>query len=360
MSWSKQQFVHWLSLSTIAFLLSVNTTLSADALHEQEASETFLRIASSAYGSGFRQSASTLAGLFNWRFLVDQEYPGESHPLAVPMSSPGSLTNMGDLLSGRAEIALVRADLADSAYRNPDKLGFEDQVKQLRIVATHKPALLHVLVRADFKGDSLADLARETVSVGTGNATLYGLRQLLQIHAAPVSELNVVHVPIGESLKRLEQGKLSAVIFIDQAPSNLVADALANSRLKLLSLDPDKIEQTIRLKQDQPIQAVEASSVYSNVDGIHTVQIPVVLLTHRHVSSSTVEAVLNVLNARGASLRAAPDARTAFTPSLIDPRQSAIPLHPASKLLLELYTGPLSQTQSERSEPLQQSSKDDL
>lgn len=331
-----------------ALILCLSSLVSHHSVAEtsddvMETFESLLRINSSHAESSIYRSANALAGMFNWRFLAENEYPGDKHPMAVPLSSPGTVTSIGDLVNGRSELALVRADIADLAFQQSPDLEFTGNTKNLRVVSTHRPVILHLVVRKEFNGDSITDLVGKTVGVGpTGDATLFGLQDVFALHGVAVSEMKVVSPMVGESLNRLRNGRLDAVAYFDQAPSHAIQDAVANGEFKLLSMNQAHIEEFCEENPTTYIQPILSSDFYSNSDNVTSIAIGTYLLTHRHVSSLSIEAVLDTLSTTSAASFSEDESKRSrfkqlLTPFVINQQLSPIPLHKGARFLNDIF-----------------------
>jgi len=177
-----------------------------------------VRIVSADFSGGLYESSKSLATLFNWRHMPDQFAGGETINRAIAVSTAGPLSSLEALMEGRAELAIVRADLADRIFKRDDEIRF-DARGELRLLSTHIPVMLHVVVRDDFEGNNLSDLAGKRVNIGTEDAaTMLNLSELLHQSGFATSTFDPYFAPVRDALRRLDTGSVDAVAFFDQAP----------------------------------------------------------------------------------------------------------------------------------------------
>ena len=199
----------------------------------------------------------------------------------------GSVDNLKLLSSGRATIALMQYDIALSAYWGGETepiygVAFEEGAipKEIGIrrVAALYPEKVHILVRRDaiegIAQPTVSDLSGLRVSLGPKNSgTQYLARTILQLHEIGVVEH---YLSVRDMLNRLNAGEIDAGFFTSGVPSEAPRRVLADSGIRLLSVEPRKMaqlgtaltlttidEQTYgcQLPGEPPVQTIETQSV---------------------------------------------------------------------------------------------------
>jgi len=237
-TYSKRFHQLFLTLATLLATAVIASVYAEDGTEywDQITPDTGLvRIVSADFGGGLYESSKSLATLFNWRHMPDQFAGGETINRAIAVSTAGPLSSLEALMEGRAELAIVRADLADRIFKRDDEIRF-DARGELRLLATH----IHVVVRDDFEGNNLSDLAGKRVNIGTEDAaTMMNLSELLHQSGFATSAFEPYFAPVSDALRRLDTGNVDAVAFFDQAPSTLVSDALNTRKFRLLAVNSE-------------------------------------------------------------------------------------------------------------------------
>lgn len=341
-------------MSPLALVLLL-AALPHSAMSESVVSSSpVLRIAAADRSSATFGGARSLADMYNWRHLAGREFMLENKTLAVAVASGGAVANLADLSAARTELALVRADIADAAYQNPEQFGLDKNINRIRLVATHKPEFLHIVVRNDFAGTTVADLADKRVSTAAiGASTLFQLNEMLQAQGTSTSKLQQYHIPLRESFERLRRGQLDAVVYFDQTPSGLVVEGLASGELRLLSLDHEALQQFQSTPAGALVQASRAATFYSGADDVLALQLPTYLLAQSYVSVADTEVLLDNLNVVVNDEQQAEQNQTAGSPGhstafVVDDKLSPIPLHAGSQLLLDIFSDVVPEPPSTR------------
>lgn len=356
------------AVSLIAILLCLMLTAVAPAIGDESLTDLYagefdlnasntslIRVVSDGFGSSLHASADSLVSSFNWRHLPLHGTGDTKRALAV--STAGPLASLEDLIDGRAELAIVRADLADRTYTRPVENSLSGN-QELRLVSTHKPVLLHIIVRDEFDGSTLSDLRGKRINIGGEDAaTMLQLSSFLNSIGLDADSYEAVYAPVSHALTRLETGVVDAVMFFDQAPSRLVGDALENRKFRLIGLPEQKVQAAMELGRNNSLlqssfihyQLRESGDFYDNTQPVAALSLTTFLLTREDVSSETIDMIINQLSVgpttganpnTGESTDNAnkPDFKTTQEPFQISTDLSPIPLHLSSQLLLDIFT----------------------
>ncbi len=319
---------------------------------------SLIRIVSAGFDSSLRASAETLASTFNWRNLP--LHSAESAPRALAISTSGPNASLEDLIEGRAELAIVRADLADRMYSYSGENPISGH-KELRLVSTHKPILLHIVVREEFNGSTLNDLKGKRINIsGKDAATMTQLSSLLNSAGFNADSYEAVYAPESHALTKLESGAVDAVVFFDQAPSRLITSQLENHRFRLIGLPEQKLQTMIDLAETNEqlrnnlthYQLRNSADFYGDGQTITTFSLTSFLLTRADVSTETIDLIINQLSAGpaiasnssndlssdGSTNTRASTWSSPQEPHLISTEISPIPLHPSSQIFLDIFS----------------------
>ena len=317
---------------------------------------SLIRIVSAGFNSSLHASADSLASTFNWNNLPLTGADSARRALAV--STAGPLASLEDLIDGRAELAIVRGDLADRIYTRPNDNRTTGH-QELRLVSTHQPILLHIVVRDEFDGSTLDDLKGKRINIsGKDAATMTQLSSLLNSIGFNADSYEAVYAPESHALSKLDSGNVDAVVFFDQAPSRLIADELDNHRFRLIGLPELKVQTMMDLAETNEqlrnslthYQMWNTADFYNNGQHVSTFGLTSFLLTRADVSQETIDLIINQLSVRPAIENkindagvevTADDSRPWASPQgafQISTDLSPIPLHSSSQLLLDIFT----------------------
>ncbi len=345
----------------LAFLLVLGvSSLQADTYVEDYAladSDFLLRISAQNHGSGTYKSAKDLASLFNWQQLSDEFAGGQQR--AIPISTTNAEASLTDLLERRSELAIVRADLADKFFSQSGESG-GPSAESLRLVSTHTPEFLHIVVRGDYDGATLKSLDRKRVNIGgDSDGARRDVAKILLDAGAYMEEIELIYAPIADGLSRLEAGTVDAVIFFDQAPSRLVADKIENLEFRLLpyhEIVDGGIDASTQTK-NKYFSTASSAEFYASPQVVNSLSLATYLLTRIDVPQASIESIVQLLNvqpqlnistARDPAETEKPSADKAgqqatsahLRPYRISESLSPIPLHPSSQLLIDIFADP--------------------
>lgn len=310
--------------------------------------DILLRIAASSHGSSIHQSAKTLATLFNWQQMPD-ELESEGQQRAIPISTSGHEASVHDLLEGRAELAIVRADIADGMHireeENDKTVG-----ASLRLVTTHQPEFLHIIVRSDFEGVSVKSLEGKRVNIGGASSLVQrGIPQLLAEAGCSIADMETFHAPTGDALRRLDEGLLDAVVFFDQAPSQLVASQLTELRYRLLPYQQIPVEESKQNNANAPgyFSSANSGQFYQTPETVNSLLAATYLLTRSDVTGNAIDPVVQLLSVKPELAAAMPAKNSGeqnqnprHKPFQVSESYSPIPLHSSSQLLIDIFSDP--------------------
>jgi len=336
---------------SLIFLFAFCNALHADEDLEDfefDTADLLLRIAAANHDSGIYKSAKNLAALFNWQ-QMPEGFEGGQQQRAITVATSGAEASVIDLLEGRAELAIVRADVADAVFQSHQDDSAARQ-NTLRLIATHKPEFLHIVVRADFEGSSLNSLDGTRVNVGkTFEHSSHAVPELLRAAGCDVNSMTLFYAPPTEALRRLQEGGLDAVVFFDQAPSKLIAQDINELKLRMLPYPmPDFGDSGNTVQSASNYYTTTTSAdFYQQPETVSSILGATYLLTRSDVPSSAIEPLVQLLSVQpqlpalkdgdGAPL----DKKAAVKPLLralsISNSLSPIPLHPSSQLLIDIF-----------------------
>ncbi|GAA3529786.1 TAXI family TRAP transporter solute-binding subunit [Amycolatopsis ultiminotia] len=178
-----------------------------------------LRIAAGAAGGVYHDLAGPLADAWASGLGIDRP---------EVLGTQGSGDNLNRVLSGKADIAFVAADLAtDSATAHPGKLA---------ALARIHDDYLHIVVRADSPYSSVQMLRGHHIAVGSPESGVeYIAGRVLQV-AGLRGSVTVQDLGLEDSLTALAERKVDALFWSGGLPTPLITQYTRKVGLRLLDM----------------------------------------------------------------------------------------------------------------------------
>jgi TRAP transporter TAXI family solute receptor len=157
------------------------------------------------------------------------------------VSSEGSLGNLRLLDAGTAQFAIAQNDIARNAYNGTGRFAGAPQ-PELRAVASLFPEPIHVVVRADSKIASVADLRGKRVDLGLeGSGTRANARAILSVTGVPESALAEARASaLPQAAKALAEGRIDAFFATINAPAHEIVRLASRIPIALVPIGPSR------------------------------------------------------------------------------------------------------------------------
>jgi TRAP transporter TAXI family solute receptor len=210
---------------------------------------------------------------YAWAQILSQELGGQQPDLnLVVRESSGSVENLYRLRDGDSQLALAAMDAAVPAFN-----GGPPFVSKMPIAALARvyDEYLHVLVRADSRIETLAQLANRAVAIGpVGSGTSLVANRVFQEARIQIRPVALDLIEAGQAL----QGqRIDALAWIGGLPTRGVSELAARVRLRLLSLE--SVAVALRARYGSAYrQATIAAGSYGQDSAVPTVATPMLLL----------------------------------------------------------------------------------
>lgn len=148
----------------------------------------------------------------------------------------GSVENLNRIARGEMDLGFCIGTSVYEAYYGGDN--FPEPLERLRVIAPLYPNVTHVLVAADFTGNSPAEFRGRRVSVGApGSGTEQVARQLLVVYGLGYNDVNPQYLSFRESSDALRDGAIDAAILSVGYPASAVLEATTSGSVRLLAID---------------------------------------------------------------------------------------------------------------------------
>ena len=191
-----------------------------------------------------------------------------------------SVENMGLIMRGDADLALVLADTAYQAYTGTGD--FEGrQIENTRALASVYPNAVQLVTLTESDIHSIADLAGKRVSVGApGSGTELNARALLEANGVSYSDFTPQRLNFNETADAIRDGDIDAGFWSVGPPTSSILNLAATRDIRLIGLSDEEIANA------QEVEAVFApyelaAGMYDGMDeAVQTIGIPNVLVVN--------------------------------------------------------------------------------
>ncbi|HAV46405.1 MAG TPA: C4-dicarboxylate ABC transporter substrate-binding protein, partial [Halomonas sp.] len=191
-----------------------------------------------------------------------------------------SVENMGLIMRGDADLALVLADTAYQAYTGTGD--FEGrQIENTRALASVYPNAVQLVTLTESDIHSIADLAGKRVSVGApGSGTELNARALLEANGVSYSDFTPQRLNFNETADAIRDGDIDAGFWSVGPPTSSILNLAATRDIRLIGLSDEEIANA------QEVEAVLApyelaAGMYDGMDeAVQTIGIPNVLVVN--------------------------------------------------------------------------------
>jgi hypothetical protein len=164
--------------------------------------------------------------------------------VAVAQTTQGSLDNLRLINGGQIESGFAQADLAGWAYTGSNLFTEAGAMPKLRAIASLFPESLHLVVRAESRIHSLADLAGKTVGLGEqGSGTNANARVLLAAAKLGEHDLSRRYMSPGQTAAALRDGSIDAFFVVGAPPIPAVRELAATVPIRLVPIEPDIVQR---------------------------------------------------------------------------------------------------------------------
>src|SRR5690554_493182 len=191
-----------------------------------------------------------------------------------------SVENMGLIMRGDADLALVLADTAYQAYSGTGD--FEGrQIEDARALASVYPNAVQLVTLAGSDVHSLEDLKGKRVSVGApGSGTELNARAVLESNGITYEDFTPQRLNFNETADAIRDGDIDAGFWSVGPPTSSILNLAATRDIRLISFSDEEIENA---RQEEPVFAayeLRAGMYEGMEEGVQTISIPNVMVIH--------------------------------------------------------------------------------
>ena len=165
-----------------------------------------------------------------------------------------------------------------------------EKFENLRGIMTLYENLIQMVVMADSGIESFADLKGRSVVVGqAGSSSMLNLELVLNEYGLSISDLKPQYSGFSEGINMLKDGQVEAVLVDVGVPAAAIIDIATQHKIKILSIDEDKIEAIGEKYPYFSGKVVIPAGTYNGVDeDVVTAGVKVMLGTHADVDEDVI------------------------------------------------------------------------
>ncbi|KMJ60389.1 C4-dicarboxylate ABC transporter substrate-binding protein [Bacillus sp. LL01] len=197
-----------------------------------------------------------------------------------------SVENINLIKEGKIEMAFVMSDVLTEAVEGTGN--FSEKVENVAQVATLYPNFVQIVTTEGSGIETVEDLVGKRVAVGDQNSGVeVNARNLLAGHDISYDDISVDYLGYAEAADGLKSGAIDAAFLTSGLPNASVLELAKTVDLKLVTVDPAKIEE---IAQDQPyfVALDIPAGTYDNEEAVPTAAIMNALVVNSDLSEDDV------------------------------------------------------------------------
>ncbi len=215
--------------------------------------------------------------------------------LSVKVHDSGaSKSNIKELVSGDADLALVQNDVTYYSYNGTDLFESDGAQEGYSVIAGLYPEVVQIVSTPDIT--DISQLKGKRVSVGdAGSGTEFNARQILEAYDMTFDDIELSNLSFGDSATALKDAKIDAFFCVAGAPTNNIVDLCTNTKINILSVDDEHVAKLQSSYDFYNTYTIEAGT-YSGVDAdADCVAVIATLLVRNDVSKDDVYNITKTL-----------------------------------------------------------------
>lgn len=214
--------------------------------------------------------------------------------IAVAQATQGSVENIELIGRDQIESGFCQADIAFAAYRGLGPFAGAP-MPNLRAIASLYREAAHIVVRADSRIRSVADLKGKTVSVGEARSgTLVDAEAILNAYHVRLRDVHTEFLTPGQASDALREGRIGAFFLVAGAPVLAITELADSTPIRLLPVSGSALKH---LRQSHPFFAettIPAES-YKGVPATATVSVGALWVAPARLDANLVYGITKAL-----------------------------------------------------------------
>jgi len=248
---------------------------------------------------------------------------------AAAQVTGASIENVRLLNAGKADFGLASAGITYKAVNGIDPFT-EGKLTNLRIICWAHSSLTHLIVPADSDIDSVYDFKGKRVRLDVPGAG-YHATALALLAEYSLTKDDIKSYIIAKPWDAFKEGLIEVLPIGERLPSARVIDLISKKPIKLLPIEPEKIESFTQHNYGYK-EAVIPAGTYPGIDyDVPTIDSAACFLTHKDVPEELVYQTVKLMaeNTDYLILSNVHFKEYEFNPSVV--KGTACPLHPGAE-----------------------------
>jgi uncharacterized protein len=241
-----------------------------------EGEELFVTIATGGQSGVYYPVGGTLASL----------YEDELGATTSVEATGASVDNVNLLNDGRAEMALIQADVAAQAYNGEGP--FDEPVDSFSVVASLYPQFVQVITIEGSGIETMEDLAGKRVSVGAPNSGVeLNARAVTEAFGLTYDDFSPQYLSYSETIDAMRNGNVDAGFFTSGLPNPSVTDLSTTETVKVVPLEGEGLS-TLESETDYYREGTIPAGTYDNEEDVTTATFANLLVVSNELDEDTV------------------------------------------------------------------------
>lgn len=214
---------------------------------------------------------------------------------AEAQSTGGSVANINMLNEGSVNLAIVQNDIAFYAVKGSEMFA-SSPVTNLKAIASLYPETCQIITLEKTGINSVADFKGKRIAVGArGSGVEANARQIMSVYGIEYEDIDVKYLSFAQAVNAILNGEIDATFITAGYPTNAVEDIASKEKLKILSIDEDKINELTK-KYPFYTQMKIPAGKYTGLDNdVTTVSVMAMLITTDDMSATDGEKITKTI-----------------------------------------------------------------
>ncbi|MCL1906287.1 MAG: TAXI family TRAP transporter solute-binding subunit, partial [Clostridiales bacterium] len=158
------------------------------------------------------------------------------------LESADAVENIGDLATGRSQLALIPGDILSHAFYATDTRQDKLPITNMAPLMTLYPEICQIVVSASSGLESVADLKERRVAIGEDGSSLRASAvKILEANGLTTEDIEVFPLGFTEAAQAMREKTIDAFFITAGTPNKAMMDLQADRDIVLLGLEEDTI-----------------------------------------------------------------------------------------------------------------------
>ncbi len=230
---------------------------------------------------------------FGDRVCEDNKPCGIEGMVAVARAKTSHHDALEDLQSGKADMAIVPANIAWRVSRGRSLLKQANAMSGLRLVLPARAEYIHMFTRGDEHYKTVFELKGANIAAGNeDSATRYEINNIIEQNNIDGSDIYILPVDGVLAMDALDNKEVDVAVLLESIPTVLLMLQGRNQQYNLIKMD-DRTIRNLFAQYPYFIQSKIQANTYGKHDGIKTLAIDLVLVVRDTLSQDLVSSIVH-------------------------------------------------------------------